>query len=236
MSPRFLNVIIALSIIGIAGILLKERFFSAPTAASQVVSAQARVEITPSTAPDPLIPCQSSYFNFQKGTSWKYKLSAGTTFISTIVENASSSATISTKIASAKEPIVSKLTCKQSGIYGLPFIPITSKSIPPSLMNSLLFLPPDVQITKGSVWESPINIGVQIPFTSKGIAISSTVRKVTENSVTVGSTINVGSGLLPENIVPNKNGDILEYTLTKDLGVSAMTVAGITATLTEFNP
>lgn len=103
-------------------------------------------------------------------------------------------------------------------------------------METLLFLPPDTQLTKGTTWQSPINIGVQIPFASQGIAIASTVRKISENSISIGSTINVGSGLLPENIVRNKNGDILEYTLNKDLGVSSMTVAGVTATLTGFNP
>lgn len=237
MSPRFLNVIIALSVVGIVGVLLKERFFPTPVATPQVASAQATaVESTPSPAPDPLVPCKSSYFNFEKGSAWKYKMSAGTTFTSTVVESTESSVTISTKILSVKEPIKSTLTCKKSGIYGLPFVPITSKSIPASIMNAILFIPPDAQLTKTAEWDSTIDVGVQIPFAEGGIAIHSTIREYADDSVTVGSSINMGTSLLPGNIQADKNGDILQYTLTKGVGVSSMTIAGVKATLTGFNP
>lgn len=240
MSPRFLNIIIALSIIGIAGVLVKERFFPSSvipaSAETQVASAQESVESTPSPAPDPLVPCENTYFNFQKGSAWKYKLSVGTTFTSTVVENADSSVTISTKLPSTKEPVESTLTCKKSGVYGLPFIPITSKEIPASIMDAILFIPPDAQLTQQSQWDSTIDVGVQIPFSAGGIGIHSKVREFTDNSVTVGSSINMGTSLLPGNIQADKNGDILEYTLTKGVGVSSMTVAGVTATLTGFNP
>lgn len=239
MSPRFLNVIIALSIIGISGVLLKERFFPTPIASPQVASAQESAEITPaglSPAPDPLVPCQSSYFNFQKGTAWKYKMTVGTTFTSTVVESTESSATISTKIASVKDPITSTLTCKKSGIYGLPFIPITSKKIPSSIMESILFIPPDSQLSKTAQWDSTVNIGVQIPLVGDGITIHSKVQDYADSTITIGSSINIGTSMLPGNITPDKNGNILEYALTKGVGASSLTVAGVKATLVGFNP
>lgn len=237
MSPRFLNFIIVLSIVGIAGVLLKERFFPKPIGTPQVASAQASVvDTVPTQEPDSLIPCQSSYFNFQKGNSWKYKMTAGASFTSTVIQNTDSSITISTKLPTTKEAIISTLTCKKSGIYGLPFIPITSKSIPTSIMNAILFIPNDSKLTKDAVWDSTIDIGVQIPLVAEGIKIVSKVRSLTDNTFTVGSSINMGTSLLPGTVTPDKNGDILQYTLTKEVGVSSMTIAGVTATLTGFNP
>ncbi len=242
MSPRFLNFVIFVSLVGITGILLKERFFPAPAGLSplggaQVASAQASaVEAVPTQEPDSLIPCQSSYFNFQKGNSWKYKMTGGTTFTSTVLQNVDSSVTISTKLPTTKEAIISTLTCKKSGVYGLPFIPITSKSIPTSIIDAILFIPNDSKLTKDAVWDSTIDIGVQIPLVSDGIKVLSKVRTLTENTITIGSSINMGASFLPGTVTPDKNGDILQYTLTKGVGVSSMTMAGVTATLTGFNP
>ena len=240
MSPRFLNFIIALSVVGIVGVLLKERFFPSSVipanAGAQLASAQESVESTPTPAPDSLVPCKSSYFNFEKGNAWKYKMSVGTTFTSTVVENTESSVTISTKILSVKEPIKSTLICKKSGIYGLPFVPITSKSIPTSIMNAILFIPHDSTLTKDAQWDSTIDIGVQIPLSAEGIKVHSKIRTVTDETITVGSSINMGTSLLPGVVTPDSNGDILQYTLTKGVGVKSMTIAGVTATLTGFNP
>lgn len=163
-------------------------------------------------------------------------MSVGTTFTSTVTESTDSSVTISTKLPSAKDPVISTLTCKKSGIYGLPFIPITSKDIPNSIMNAILFIPPDSRLNQQVEWDSTIDVGVQIPFAAGGIAIHSKVREFTDDSVTIGSSINMGTSLLPGNVQADKNGDILEYTLTKEVGVSSMTIAGVKATLTGFNP
>ena len=103
-------------------------------------------------------------------------------------------------------------------------------------MNAILFIPPDAQLTKTAQWDSTIDIGVQIPLAGSGIIVHSKVRDFTDDLVTIGSSINMGTSLLPGNIQADKNGDILEYTLTNEVGVSSMTIAGVKATLTGFNP
>lgn len=246
MSPRMLNFIIAISMVGMLFIVVKEKYY--PSAQPIQATAQpdqtnqTQIDAASATQADPEIPCKNAYFSFNPKSTWKYKLSTNETFTSTIATASATSVTINSKLASAKEPLTSTLTCKESGIYGLPFIPITSKSIPQTLVDSILLIPSTKELTKSQTWTSTIDLGIQIPFiATNGITIKSTVEKVTDVSATIGSTLDLGS--IPANLSPIGNGKILEYTLVKGVGISDLKVmvgqdgkasSGFNITLSRF--
>lgn len=230
MSPRFLNIIIAASMLGMLLIVVKEKYYprlpsliesGSGTGGQAQTPQSSQINAVTATKTDPEIPCANEYFNFQKGTAWKYKLSTGALFTSTVASNSASLVTINTTLPPSKEPTTSTLTCRKSGVYGLPFFPITSKSIPQSLVDSILLIPNGKELTNGQSWTSTIDLGIQIPFlSSNGVTIKSTVEKATNQSATIASTLDLGS--LPANLSPIGNGKILEYTLTKGIGISSL--------------
>ncbi len=240
MSSRTLNIIIAISMVGMLIIVVKEKYYPSaqPTQAAVEESKAQETHLDAASAvkPDAQVPCKSAYFSFNPKSTWKYKLSTGELFTSSIAKTTDSSVTINSKFSTQKEPLTSTLTCKESGIYGLPFIPITSKSIPQSLVDSILLIPSTKELTKGQTWTSNIDIGMQIPFLGdKGITIKSTVEKVTDISATISSTLDLGS--IPASMSPVGSGKILEYTLVKGIGISELKVTagkGFNVTLARF--
>lgn len=186
MRMWILNVIIAASIIGIAGIWARDSFII-PKPTTTVVSPTSIPAISPTIMVDSQIPCQSKYFNFTPGTTWKYKASVNSvvskkkslqtyTITNTIKEASSSSARILSQKNNEK-PVEIKLVCKQSGIYGFsfPFLPQTLSEASASggfnigsflgSSGPLRFLPSNDKLKVGSSWED--NIGVQLKHTVK---------------------------------------------------------------------
>lgn len=219
MHPKILNIIIVVSLLGMLFVTIRDTFY--PPKQSEIVASELvsptisnKVASVAKTHIDPEIPCKNEYFNFSKGTTWRYKLSTGAIFTSTVTSSSGSVVTISTKLPTVKEPAISTLTCRKSGVYGLPFIPISSKSIPKNITDSIMLIPNASILQKGSEWTSTIDLGIQ------GITVKSNVEKITDQTIDVASTLDLGA--IPANLSPVGNGKILEYTLTKGIGISTL--------------
>lgn len=173
MNKKLLDFIIKISIIGIFVITVKDYYYAHYSKKTEV----AQTIITPTSIvnSDPVIPCQNPYFNFKKGTVWRYKIVSEVQskndkdiitdyFTNTISEASPSSLMIETKLEGQKEKIKTVLVCRKSGIYGLPF-PLTqilaenlNFKILPLDINSMLFLPsPDI-LKKGKEWQTKIQL------------------------------------------------------------------------------
>lgn len=177
MNKKLLDFIIKISIIGIFVITVKDYYYAHYSKKTEV----AQTIIAPNSIvnSDPVIPCQNPYFNFKKGTVWRYKVVSEIQskndkdiitdyFTNTISEASPSSLIIETKLESQKEKIKTVLVCKKSGIYGLPF-PLTqiltkdlSSKIPLSdfsqLINSISFLPSPDKLRKDRQWQTNIQL------------------------------------------------------------------------------
>lgn len=161
MRQKILNAIIAFSLVGILAISIKNAAFS---------KNQPSASVTPSTTPnqntqynDPKISCSNRYFAFEKGTRWRYAITTAVAtqegkktekdFFTAVITTASaSSITIESRYDSAKnEPVTTELTCRKSGIYGIPFPFLQSMELD-FLTQSVSLFPPDRPLKKNDVW------------------------------------------------------------------------------------
>ncbi|OGK19651.1 hypothetical protein A3D80_01950 [Candidatus Roizmanbacteria bacterium RIFCSPHIGHO2_02_FULL_40_13b] len=226
MNSRILNAIIIVSLVGIVGISLHDRFFpkkevvvQAPT----ITQAPVVVESAKSSQDTSTAPCQSDYFNFKKGSAWKYKLLVGDVTTSTITATTSSSVTITT-VFPKKEPVETVLTCRKTGVYGLPLALLPEsplQSILSTISGSVLLISTNDTLKVNSSWESPIDINLKIPFISTdGVKVVSTVEKQVGDTLTISSKLILGS--IPEGLSPIKNGKVIEYQLQKNVGIKSL--------------
>lgn len=178
MNKKLLDFIIKISIIGIFVITIKDYYYTHYLKKTEVQ--QIIITPTPSIVnSDPIIPCQNPYFNFKKGTIWRYKIVSEIQskndkdiitdyFTNTISEASPSSLMIETKLEGQKGKTKTVLICRKSGIYGLPF-PLTqilaknlNFKIPLSdfsqLINSISFLPSSDKLRKGRQWQTKIQL------------------------------------------------------------------------------
>lgn len=195
MNKKFLNLLIAISTIGIVFLFARDTFF-APIRSRKLVA-----NITPSKTPtisnikniDSPTACQHKYFNFAKGTAWRYKLNSnidikGDTknssknseyyFTNRLVQASPSSAVMETIFDNDDEKIQTILTCRKSGIYGFPF-PFTGPDLQKQTLDkskalfafgkidkNMLFLPAGSKLKVGESWQSKISVNTPIPFLS----------------------------------------------------------------------
>ena len=237
MPTRILNYIIIASVIGI-GVGLTREIVSPKKATTTNL---ATISITPTPPPQltssPLVPCQNKYFTFNKGTTWKYRLTttnsaekktATTTDIltSTIIEASPSSILISTISSNDKKITTSKLECRQDGIYGLPvgFLPLDIAPI----MQSLRLIPETEILSQDQPWTENISLDglVQLPIPNLRIGLKSqvtsrsqkTLYNQTLSSLTISSTLQ----LPQQGLESFFNGNLLEYELVSGIGITQL--------------
>lgn len=144
MNKKILNLIIIFSLIGILAISARDYFLGKRKTKPAVIATPSPTPPTGGPTPtiDLKVPCQNKYFNFQKGTAWRYKLTSeieiggdladktkpGQTsqkktafFTNEIVEASPSSVMIETQFEGDEEKKTTTLTCKKSGLYGFPY-------------------------------------------------------------------------------------------------------------------
>lgn len=249
MSKKILNTIIVFSSLGILIIVVKNYAFSKN--ASHV--SQPFVIPTPSPdqkplSPDPEVPCTNRYFTFQKGTKWRYKFTAITEtkegkkmerdFLTTKIITASpSSIMIESRYDSQKNnPITTKLVCKKSGIYGMPF-PLFRGMDFGSLMTLISILPPDRPLKKNDTWVFPLTLGEMdlVPMTIAA-AVRSTVSDQNAQHIRIVSDVLISptdSGFAGSDLVGAREAmsafndltdELLVYSVEERKGIADLTI------------
>lgn len=265
MSKRILNLIIFLSITGILIITARDYLLSQKT--KNKVKNKPSPTITQGIPPskpkevNPQVPCQNRFFNFKKGTTWRYKLilemkengkkqqMLNTFFTNKIIEASSSSVIIESQLKGEK--ITNQLSCRKDGIYGLPFplLPTSFlKNLSPlplkvDLTNqSILLLPSEEKLKKGKNWST-------ISLPEPGFSLNNEIVKETREHVfnlknvkvlTVQSKVKTNSPLLK---LIDLNNQSINYQLGEnigflnlylDLSLSTLNKIKLTLNLVEF--
>ncbi len=207
MQTKILNFIIIFSFAGIVSLLAKDYFFPSKTANEIVISPTPTVvviEAKKTQNDEPLAPCTNRYFNFQKGTTWKYRLVSeldanknknkiDKTFVNTIIDTTPTSITIETTYSPEKNTKKTVVTCKQTGVHGMPFPYLeegllASSEGQLSLLNNVSFkptllLPPQDKLVAGGAWQNPIDLKLPIPFFDFQISLDNKVINVSEQQL-----------------------------------------------------
>ena len=258
MYRNILNFIISFSIVGLIFVFANDYFFAPKTERKTAVNLTPTIKLMATINPakiDPLVNCNSKYFNFQKGTSWRYKMYSTIDikdkdktapknyqyyFTNTVIKASGTSAVIETMFDNDEdEKIQTTLTCKKSGIYGLP-LPLTGPESPrPSVDKSrelfklgkigknVLFIPADNKLKPGESWQSIISIETGLPILSNlnisiknkiaGQRVKTTKEKITKTILDVESKIVDFD--LPTNSIKLPQGNIFTYSLEENTGV-----------------
>lgn len=233
---------------GIVVILARDYFFAPNTFKKSVAGVSPTLDPTPTLIPeknDPEVACDHKYFNFQKGTSWRYKLetdidiqsdsahSAETDqyfFTNKVMQTTSSTAVIETIFDNDDEKIITTLTCHKSGIYGFPF-PLLGpelktekidkskelfKIVKPS--QTMLFLPPSADFTKGKVWQNILSLDTGLPLFSRvDIVIKNKITDQKNDTVEVLSAIEDIS--IPIDMIEFPFENLFKFSLVENTGI-----------------
>jgi len=177
MRKNFLNLVILVSIAGIIIITARDYFLAkklkniTENKNTSIISQP----ITPSSTKNnnSEVPCQNKFFNFKKGTVWRYKLisqievnkekqTIDTFFTNKIIEASGSSIIIESQFKGEEEKIVNALICKEKGVYGFPFPTQFINFI--KLNSPILLLPSEEKLKKGGEWPtvSLANFGISL--------------------------------------------------------------------------
>jgi hypothetical protein len=250
MRTNFLNLIIIISFLGILIITARDYFISNKSTGKNFNDIKPTDNIsklitqTPKNN-DPEIPCQNRYFNFKKGTTWRYKSTAeidikgqkqliNNFLTSKIIESSSSSIIIETQLdtqGNTDKKQTNVMICKKSGLYGFPFALLPSDLINNFIQQNkftkylkfngpILFLPPDDTLIKNNQWRTNIEISVL------GINIENrivdkekqTVLKLGNiNTIAIDSNLNISQSIL-KNFKFSTN-KIFKYQLGENVGI-----------------
>lgn len=195
MQAIILNTIIIVSLLGILGLSAKDYFFPTKTTSEIAVFLTPTVVIeTKKIAPNdkPTLSCANRYFNFQKGTTWKYRLTAefvinknknkiDKTFVNTIIDTTPTAITIETKYYPEKNTKKTVVTCKETGLHGFPF-PYGEEGLNVFFKPTIL-LPTEDKLVTGGEWQNPIDLKLPIPFLNFQLSLASKVADVSNKKV-----------------------------------------------------
>lgn len=241
MNSKILNYVIAISIIGISIISIKDYLTELNT--KKIIEAKKttyKQNIQPTNIPEKIketkeIPCVNKFFSFKKGTSWDYKVSVdykilnnkqNTTeyFTNKIVATSSSTITIETTYKDKKEKDTTIIYCKEDGLHNIPF-PMLNKI-------STLLIPPDTLITKGNFWNNyltinlPFKLPISISIPDIDLSLKNNVYKIIDKTVEIYVDVGINTA------IPIKTTDrFFRYTLEEKKGISYL---GIEYTFPEI--
>lgn len=235
MNIKFLNFIIGFSLLGITLIFISDYLSQSKTRGQPVVFEPtiAAVSPMPTSKPDPLTFCQNDFFNFQKGTSWRYKLGWGDKkkiyfFTNKIIEASTSSASIDTKFDNDNNGKITKLICRKSGITGFPY-PLfpPQETVKLKIDDDIFFLPPTENLKSDYDWKSYFKTDPGIPFVDKVVIEfeNKLIRGGTKLSFgKQRNTASVEAYLkkikLPIDILKPQKEPLFKFQLLEDIGIS----------------
>lgn len=171
MKDKIINAVIIFSLIGIAIILTKDYYTQKKMSvlASKEKIIKQIITTIPTIKPitDPLVECNNKFFNFKKGTTWKYQVKSEYNILTQketyedvltnkIIEASGSSVLIETTSQKDNTKETTKIICKKSGIYNIPF-PTLNK------LNTI-FIPNENKIIANGVWENNFNYEIPLNF------------------------------------------------------------------------
>lgn len=194
MSTTLLNAIIGFSLLGIIGITAHDALLKKPTVTANVQNLKTtppQKKLPKSVPTEHLVPCESDYFTFTQGTTWRYKMTSSLltdwnqtasqsakpksiTFINRILALENGRAIIETTYPDSDETSVTELLCKPDGIYGFPWplIPLSvtsgiTSSLPVNILGNLKstnisFLPTNPDLSVGDSWNVKIPIKLNL--------------------------------------------------------------------------
>lgn len=196
---------------------------------------------------DPKVTCRHKYFNFQKGTNWRYKLTTSFPiegkssqtnqyfFTNKITSVSTSSAVIETVFDDDDEKILTTLTCRKSGIYGFP-LPLTGPNVQSPAVDkskelfklgkidkNILFLPPDSILKVGESWKSILSVTTSIPLLSNvDIMIRNKIVEKNASSLRVQSRIENLN--LPLDLIKIPDQKIFDFQIAEGKGVTNLSL------------
>lgn len=230
-NQKNLNYIIVVSIIGIVFIAFRDYYVSAKAQKSPTPQVTPSVKVVEKSDPD--ILCQHKYFNFKKDAVWRYKISTlvetkegretTTSFFTTRVTRVSSSSVkLTTSFKDQKETVETQLTCKKSGVYGLPF-PITVGVDLSSFLPSLRLLPPDENLKKDQSWQTRLNLAPMIDLPADvPVVLNHKVVGAKGSALTVMTDLVFNEETLKS--FNDWTDEILQYELKEGVGIIKMTI------------
>lgn len=237
MRNKILNFIIFFSLIGIAFILARDYYFAPKIERKElsITSPTPTINSNPKKL-DPEVVCQNTFFNFQKGSSWRYKLTSQDKeyfFTNKIIESSPSSVILETVFDNDDEKIQTTLYCRKSGIYGLP-VPLVGPDMPRATVDkskeifkmleidkNVLFMPTESKLKLGSEWLTNLSIKTSIPFLS-AVNIGIKNKVVSQNSQVVNVESKIESTNLPADIIKIPKAKIISYSLKENSGITSL--------------
>lgn len=226
MPPKLLNIIIAVSAVGLIVIGGKDLFLS-PQKISQTLPSPT---LSPTPFVDSEVPCQNAYFNFQKGTTWNYQIDSKTeigkkqdtkkySLINTVKEASPSSLLIESQINKEPKKILT-LICRQSGLYGFsfPFLPesLSNASSVLATGDSVRFLPNDTLLAPGQTWTD--NIGLLLKHTAQSQTQQNILDAGMKNVIEIATTVDMAG--LPIEVLGIKQAPSLKYHVAEGIGIT----------------
>jgi len=253
LNKVILNFIIVVSILGIGALSAKE-YLSKKTLSQSATASFPTTSVvapTPTSIPDPLTSCNHTYMALTKGTTWRYSLTSEhikpstksaqlarvkpriDTFTNTVVNVATGSATIETVFSSKKKTKTTRLTCRNSGIYGIPFPLFDLEEITKSQQSSLLsafvklkpiqFLPNQSVLLNGNKWLTTISPQLSIPFLQN--SFSFTVENTITNNGNSNNELQVDSKIDTSSLpIPIFETQSTIYTLSPKKGPTDLSI------------
>ena len=225
MQKNVLNFIIAVAVLGLVIGISRDYFFKDKTEEIPRNTQTQIPTLIPSKNPETqLTICKNNYFNFKKGTTWKYELKSNNStqyFTTTIIQANPTYIVVETKFDDKQKSSTSKIQCKKDGLYGLPF-PIfnfsSSDSLTPtkqaSQINSLTsflkfdtdvrFLPTSDVLTRNNSWTTKIPLKLSLPINLPiDITINNSVKNVMKRQILnqgTKNTISISSEFDPKSL------------------------------------
>jgi hypothetical protein len=215
----------------------------------QVVETINETSPTPSPIIDKEIPCNNKYFSTTVNSTWNYNLSVPESkefklkkndinFEIKIIESTGSSILLKTTINNKSDK--SKLSCRVSGIYGLPFsVKLLTQILGENITNLqdldmiqyYLFIPAENKIILNGKWSQKITVIPNI----LGFVILNTVNSpasaIFDNIIRQGFnvTTSIDAGQNIKNVQIDKTpvitkSELMSYTLLDTVGISKLQI------------